>query len=71
MTMSQTNPSEASARQDGPDLTGGVGEHMPETPDAGDVDHLEGEYGELDKLVGPEGGDGTTSGDEPIDVDGP
>lgn len=59
--MSQQNPATPNAGEDAPDPTGGVGEHMPETPDDGDVDHLEGEFGQLNKLHEAAAGDPTTS----------
>jgi hypothetical protein len=70
--VNQQNPAAPSPSGDGPDRTGRVGEHPPETPDDGDVEHLEGEFGELNKLLEPEGGDPTTSdvpGHEPTDAD--
>ena len=59
--MSQQNPATPNAGEDAPDPTGGVGEHMPETPDDDDVDHLEGEFGQLNKLHEAAAGDPTTS----------
>jgi hypothetical protein len=47
---------------------------MPETPDDGDVDHLDGEFGQLNKLPEAAAGERTTSdlsGDESIAADGP
>ena len=47
---------------------------MPETPDDGDVDHLEGEFGQLNKLHEAAAGDPTASdlpGDASTDADGP
>lgn len=49
--VSQQDPAPHTAREIGPDQTDGVGEHEPETPDSGDVDHLEGEFGALNQLV--------------------
>jgi hypothetical protein len=63
----QQDPATPAEDQDGPDQTGGVGEHVPETPDAGDVDHLEGEFGELDKLTEPDRKDSAGTGGEPVD----
>jgi hypothetical protein len=72
--VSQQNPEAPEEAEAGPDRTDGVGEHVPETPDDGDVDHLEGEFGGLDKLLEPNGGDrrtSDTSGNELPDTDGP
>jgi hypothetical protein len=59
--MSQQNPESPEERDAGIERTGGVGEHVPETPNDGDANHLEGEFGELDKLLEPDGGDRKTS----------
>jgi hypothetical protein len=71
--VSQQDPAPHTASDTGPDRTDGVGEHVPETPNSGDVDHLEGEFGELDQLVERDGGRPTTS-DVPVaessDADG-
>ena len=45
---------------------GGVGEHLPETPNEGDVDQLAGEFGELDKVREAAGG-GQQASDPPGD----
>ena len=72
--MSQHNPETPEETEAGADRTSGVGEHLPETPDNGDVDHLVGEFGGLDKLLEPNGEDqktSDTSGNELPDTDGP
>ena len=72
--MSQQNPETPEETEAGADRTSGVGEHLPETPDNGGVDHLEGEFAGLDMLLESNGGDqrtSDTSGNELPDTDGP
>jgi hypothetical protein len=72
--VSMQNPEPPEEAEAGHDRTGGVGEHVPAPPDDGDVDHLEGEFGGLDKLLQPHGGDqrtSDTSGNELPNPDGP
>jgi hypothetical protein len=71
--VSQQDPAPHPATETDADRTDGVGEHVPEAPDSGDVDHLEGEFGELNQLVERDGGIPTTSdvpGAESTDADG-
>ena len=71
--MSQQDPAAPDVSQTGTDPGSGVGEHVSATPSRGDVDHLEGEFGELEPSAEPcagDPGDPDTSDDEPSERDG-
>ena len=71
--MSQQDPAAPDVSETGADPGSGVGEHVSATPGRGDVEHLEGEFGELERLAEPGAGDPgipDTSDDTPSDADG-
>ena len=71
--MSQQDPAAPDVSAAGIDPGSGLGEHVSATPESGDVDHLEGEFGELELLAEPDAGDAEVPGtldDEPSGNDG-